>query len=178
MALGLVAGGGGPVSAGSDADLCHACRASVTELDKALASKGSKRSESDVMDALAGLCDMQSFRVYDFPPPKMVKLCQKVLDSEEEAFERVFQKAGKSGKVSEMQDKICGAAFCKGIDVTKKRPAGKPQVFMDGEPIDTEGGVELPPRRKKKKKKKKKKTKKKKKKTKKKKKKKKAKSEL
>ena len=133
-------------------------------MDKALASKGSKRSESDVMDALAGLCDMQSFRVYDFPPPKMVKLCQKVLDSEEEAFERVFQKAGKSGKVSEMQDKICGAAFCKGIDVTKKRPAGKPQVFMDGEPIDTEGGVELPPRRKKKKKKKKKKTKKKKKK--------------
>ena len=150
----------GPARGAGDADLCHACRATVTEVDKALTAKGSRRGESDVMDALAGVCSMQSFRVYDFPPPKMIKLCQRVLDAEEEAFERVFTRAGKAGKVAEIQEKVCGRAFCEGVDVNKKRPTGKPQVFMDGEPVNTEDSVQLPPRKKKKKKKSKKKTKK------------------
>ena len=121
-------------SAGDD-KLCHVCRSTTIEVDKALTTTGSKRGESDVMDVLQDICKFDSFKVYDYPPPKMVSMCKKVMDSHEETFELKFQ--DKSLNVDALQNEIC-ASFCEGIDVTKKRAPEQPQVFMDGEPLDTD----------------------------------------
>ena len=124
-------------SSGDD-KLCHVCRSTAIEVDKALTKTGSKRGESDIMDVLSDICKFESFKVYDFPPPKMVSMCKQVMDSHDEQFELAFQ--DRSLKVEGLQEKIC-ASFCEGIDVTKERVPEKPQVFMDGEPVETAGGA-------------------------------------
>ena len=148
------------LSAGDD-KLCHVCRSVATEVDKALIKTGSKRSESDVMDVLSTICKFESFKVYDFPPPKMVTFCKEVMDSHEETFELNFQ--DKSLSLESLQSNIC-SDLCAGIDVNKEREPEQPQVFMDGEPVNTENQRSPPPpepSKKKKRKKKKKKSKKK-----------------
>ena len=77
--------------ASGDDKLCHVCRSTTLEIDKALKYTGSKRSESDVMDVLADICKFDSFKVYDFPPPKMVAMCKQIMDTHEETFELHFQ---------------------------------------------------------------------------------------
>ena len=146
----------------SDDKLCHVCRSTTMEVDKALIKKGSKRSESDVMDILSDICKFASFKVYDYPPPKMVSMCKDVMDTHEENFEVAFQ--DKSLNVDQLQENIC-KSFCDGIDTSKKRAPEQPQVFMDGEPVETNQNQAPPSKKKKSKKKKKKKKKNKKKKT-------------
>ena len=143
-----------------DRDHCHACHATSTELHKRLKRKGSHAApyaEADIVEALEGICSFESFRVYDYPPPKMVKLCQDVLDGAEEAFEAAWQL---HLEATEVQNKVCHH-FCDGVDMSAeaKRDPGKPQIFMDGEPIEA-GSTVRPKRKSKKKKSKKKQTKK------------------
>ena len=143
LVLVLLLGLFSPTQAAGDDKLCHVCRSTTTEVDKALKHTGSKRSESDVMDVLSNICKFDSFKVYDFPPPKMVAMCKQVLDTHEETFELQFQ--DKSLKLNTLKEIIC-KSFCDGIDLNKVRKQEQPQVFMDGEPMDTDR-VQTPPSR-------------------------------
>ena len=74
--------------------ICHACGATVKEINKALKLKaGSKRPEAEVMDVISDVCKMDSFKIYDYPPPKMIRACQKVMDTSEELLEQLFTKS-------------------------------------------------------------------------------------
>jgi hypothetical protein len=154
--------------------VCHACGATIKEINKALILKaGSKRPEADVMDVMADICKMDSFKIYDYPPPKMIKACQKVLDKSDELLEKLFlQKPHLS--VEEIEEAGCKKS-CKGVDKTKKASTNmgaggsvEPDVFVDGVPqsfgssMPNEGGSNIKSVKKKKKKKRKKKKKKKK----------------
>ena len=153
--------------------VCHACGATIKEINKALSLKaGSKRPEADVMDVMSDICKMDSFKIYDYPPPKMIRACQKVLDRSDELLEKLFlQKPHLS--VEEIEEVGCKES-CRGVDKTKKTSTNmgaggtvEPDVFVDGVPqsfgssMPNEGGSNIKPTKKRNKKKRKKKKKKK-----------------
>ena len=153
--------------------VCHACGATIKEIEKVLKLKaGSRRSESDVMDAVAGICTDKSFKIYDYPPPKMIKACQKLMDDHDEDFESAFMKKP-ALSTDEIEAIVCKKP-CKNVDKTKPASTmmgngASPDVYMDGVPVKTntqrvDSGAQ-PSKKKRKKKSKKKKRKKKKKKT-------------
>ena len=120
--------------------VCHACNATIQEIGKALKLKaGSKRPEADVMDIIADICKMDSFKIYDFPPPKMIKACHKVMDKSEELLEQLFVKKPYL-TLKEIEEAGCKVS-CKGVDKTKKSSSNmgtggsvQPDVFVDGVP--------------------------------------------
>ena len=144
--------------------ICHACGATVKEINKALKLKaGSKRPEAEVMDVISDVCKMDSFKIYDYPPPKMIRACQKVMDTSEELLEQLFTKKPYLSE-EEIEEKGCKKA-CKGVDKTKDASSRDPDVYVDGVPqkLGSAKPDESKPKRKKSKKKKSKKKKKKKK---------------
>ncbi len=143
--------------------ICHACGATVKEINKALKLKaGSKRPEAEVMDIISDVCKMDSFKIYDYPPPKMIRACQKVMDTSEELLEQLFTKRPYLSE-EEIEEKGCKKA-CKGVDKTKDASSRDPDVYVDGVPqkLGSAKPDESKPKRKKSKKKKSKKKKKKK----------------
>jgi hypothetical protein len=140
--------------------VCHACGAVLKEVEKVLKLKaGSRRSESDVMDAVAGICVSESFKIYDYPPPKMIKACQKVMDDHDEDVEQAFLRKPKL-TVADIEEIVCKKP-CKGVDRTappstmsSSNSPAQPDVYMDGVPIQTSTQAAPPSPKKKKKKKK------------------------
>ena len=136
----------------------------MKEINKALKLKaGSKRPEAEVMDVISDVCKMDSFKIYDYPPPKMIRACQKVMDTSEELLEQLFTKKPYLSE-EEIEEKGCKKA-CKGVDKTKDASSRDPDVYVDGVPqkLGSAKPDESTPKRKKSKKKKSKKKKKKKK---------------
>eukprot|EP00944_MAST-04C_sp_MAST-4C-sp1_P008114 g8114.t1 len=113
--------------------ICHACGATVKEINKALKLKaGSKRPEAEVMDIISDVCKMDSFKIYDYPPPKMIRACHKVMDTSEELLEQLFTKRPYLSE-EEIEEKGCKKA-CKGVDKTKDASSRGPDVYVDGVP--------------------------------------------
>jgi hypothetical protein len=134
----------------SPALFCAACKATVEQLFAKLAKRGSKASESDVMDAIDTVCDAKNFRAYDFIPPKMVLGCEQLMHFDEDV-ERLFLARPRLTR-DEIELKLCGEEVTSAcVDVDASNPQNKdPSVFIDGEAIETKRVVETPPQKKRK----------------------------
>ena len=73
-------------------------------------------------------------QIYDFPPPKMTTGCKEVMDQKEEAFERAFY-ANPLPDVDALKRTVC-ADICDSVSSSDKT-SRKPEVFVNGEPVDT-----------------------------------------
>ena len=64
----------------SDEELCIGCHATVHVVDQTLARAGrSIMTLTDTLDNF-GSCTIDSFKVYDLIPPKMVNACKRIVD--------------------------------------------------------------------------------------------------
>jgi len=69
--------------------MCNACEAIIVEVDRVV--KKWRTDEARVIDAVATACAVEKLRIYDYPPPKMMKACRDVLDDgRDELVERAF----------------------------------------------------------------------------------------
>ena len=120
--------------------VCHACHACVVEVEKILElTATSNRREVDVIDAIAGICDPKYFKIYDYPPLKMARACQKVLDASDELLERLFLTVPRLS-AKEIEEKGCMIS-CKNIDRRKQSHTNMgsggsvdPDVYFNGIP--------------------------------------------
>lgn len=120
--------------------VCHACHACVVEVEKILGlTTTSNRREVDVIDAIAGICDKKYFKIYDYPPLKMVHACHKVLDGSDELLERLFLTVPRLS-TKEIEQKGCMKS-CENVDRSKKSYTNMvsggsvdPDVYFNGIP--------------------------------------------
>ncbi|EKX39595.1 hypothetical protein GUITHDRAFT_114321 [Guillardia theta CCMP2712] len=130
--LGMIMGQPGMPKKLEKEHICAGCRATVTEIAKK-AGPAHKRFESRVMEVMDEVCKMESFRIYDFPPPTMVQACKVFLGDHEDTVEQSIL-AQKSDSLETLIDKICWkqTKVCEGVDTTKQE---RPTVYMDGKPV-------------------------------------------
>jgi hypothetical protein len=122
--------------------LCEACGATLVELDGIIAKTEKKLGRgSAIVDALESVCDdVYTFTRYAFPPPKMQKGCQAIVEALEDEIDAAF-----ASRLSPEEAKleVCAEA-CEGVDQTAKTSGTSvEEMYVDGKPHDGRGEAEL-----------------------------------
>lgn len=117
----------------TDELMCHSCHALVAEVHKKLHRKA---SESDVYDAVEGICSMDSFRTYKFIPPQMVKGCNAFKDEFGDNVEALILRGVKVGDSTRaIEDRVCQDA-CDGVtyqSMDEEREAREAEAAAGGD---------------------------------------------
>ncbi|KAK3286491.1 hypothetical protein CYMTET_5957 [Cymbomonas tetramitiformis] len=102
----------------NDELLCEACHAIFDQVNKKIGEKG--RTETNIYEAVEGICDSKNFRVYKMIPPTMVKGCQAFIDK----YEGLEDDMWKYG--SEAEEKVC-ESVCQSVKYeAPKAPGSSP----------------------------------------------------
>ena len=109
--------------------LCEACNATLVELE-AMVAKTEKNHgrESAIVDALEELCaDMYRFVRYEYPPPKMKRGCEIIVEENEDLISDLVYK-----RDPETREKVCATA-CEGVDERARSETSRTtEVIVDG----------------------------------------------
>ena len=109
--------------------LCEACNATLVELEAMVAKTEKKQGrESAIVDALEELCaDMYKFVRYEYPPPKMKRGCEIIVEEYEELIADLVYK-----RDPETREKVCATA-CEDVDERAKTETPRTaEVIVDG----------------------------------------------
>jgi hypothetical protein len=93
-----------------------------------------------LLEAMDEICSPGNFRVYEYPPPTMVKACEVFMGDHEDAVEStLLEMAGKGNSAADLADAVCltRTGVCKGVDLSPTG-AGEPTIYMDNKPLDKE----------------------------------------
>mmetsp|Transcript_23006 Transcript_23006/g.37059 ORF Transcript_23006/g.37059 Transcript_23006/m.37059 type:complete len:157 (-) Transcript_23006:112-582(-) len=125
--------------------MCNACEAIIVEVDRVV--KKWRTDEARVIDAVATACAVEKLRIYDYPPPKMMKACRDVLDDgRDELVERAFLE-NPNAELVDIARKVCQEAtdLCSETNLlpASNGERSSPMIMQDGVPVDmeTHGGI-------------------------------------
>lgn len=96
---------------------CHGCMATIKELARKLPQNLKGSRDLAVVEALEKICTPANFVSYHYSPPKTVKACKLLLESNEDEIETILMKKGDIDVVAHICNEISGA--CDGVDLSK-----------------------------------------------------------
>ena len=123
--------------------LCHGCEAVIIALGETIRPWG-RTDYARIVEKVHDVCQRENFLRFDYPPPKMLRACQTVVDGNDELIENTFAE-NPDMLLSDIAKFICleKTGFCEGVEANDPiKPTvknyGKPQPGSDDDDDEDE----------------------------------------